>query len=162
MTEKHHRYAVRVTWTGNTGAGTAAYQCYERAHDISAEGKATIAGSSDPAFRGDASRWNPEDLLVAALSACHKLWYLGLCSRNGVTVTAYQDSAEGVMAEEASGAGQFTSVTLRPHVTISANSDAAKALELHHEAHAMCFIARSINFPVKNEPTVMRETSEIV
>jgi organic hydroperoxide reductase OsmC/OhrA len=159
MTEKHHRYSVRVTWTGNTGAGTATYRSYERAHDISAEGKATIAGSSDPAFRGDAGCWNPEELLVASLSACHKLWFLGLCAQEGITVTAYQDSAEGVMVEEASGAGQFISVTLHPHVTISADSDEAKALALHHEAHANCFIARSVNFPVKNEPTVVRETS---
>lgn len=157
MAGKHHNYAVKVTWTGNTGAGTKSYRTYERAHDISAEGKPTIAGSADPAFRGDTSRWNPEDLLVASLSACHKLWFLALCSQAGVVVTAYEDSAEGNMIEEANGAGQFTSVTLRPYVIISANSDEARAMELHHEAHAMCFIARSVNFPVAHEPTIVRE-----
>ncbi|KTS10685.1 peroxiredoxin [Methylobacterium radiotolerans] len=157
MVGKEHRYEVRVTWTGNTGSGTGAYRSYERAYDIDAEGKPTIAGSSDPSFRGDRSRWNPEDLLVASLSACHKLWYLGLCSQAGVVVTAYQDVAEGVMVEETNGAGQFASVVLRPEITISADSDEMKALALHHEAHAMCFIARSVNFPVSNEPSIKRE-----
>lgn len=157
MAIKEHRYSVQVSWTGNTGDGTRTYRGYERAHDIDAEAKPTIAGSSDPAFRGDSSRWNPEDLLVASLSACHKLWYLGLCSQAGIVVTAYRDNAEGVMVEEANGAGQFISVVLRPEVTISAGSDEEKALNLHHEAHAMCFIARSVNFSVSNEPRINRE-----
>lgn len=157
MADKQHRYAVRVTWTGNTGTGTKTYRGYERAHDIAAEGKSTIAGSSDPAFRGDRSRWNPEELLLASLSVCHKLWYLGLCSQAGIVVTAYEDAAEGVMVEESDGAGQFISVTLRPHVTISADSDEGRATELHSRAHAMCFIARSVDFPVTHEPTIARE-----
>lgn len=157
MTSKEHHYAIRVNWTGNTGGGTCSYRSYERAYDIEADGKPTIVGSSDAAFRGDDSRWNPEDLLVASLSACHKLWYLGLCSQVGIVVTAYEDTAEGVMVEEANGAGQFTSVVLRPKVTISADGDEAKALALHHEAHAMCFIARSVSFPVSNEPIIKRE-----
>jgi organic hydroperoxide reductase OsmC/OhrA len=156
MAGKQHHYAVKVTWTGNTGAGTKTYRGYERAHDISAEGKPTIPGSSDPVFRGDTSRWSPEELLVASLSACHQLWFLGLCSEAGIVVIAYEDAGEGSMIEEVSGGGQFVSVTLRPHVTISADSDEAKAVELHHQAHAMCFIARSVNFPVTNEPTVFR------
>lgn len=160
MADKRHQYAVTVTWTGNNGAGTKSYHGYERAHDISADGKPPIAGSSDPSFRGDDSRWNPEELLVASLSACHKLWYLGLCSQAGIVVTAYEDAAEGIMVEEAGGAGQFTSVTLRPHVTISAGSDEAKAMALHDRAHAMCFIARSMNFPVTNAPTITREEAE--
>jgi organic hydroperoxide reductase OsmC/OhrA len=159
MTDKEHHYAVKVTWTGNTGSGTKTYSSYERTHDISAEGKATIAGSSDPAFRGDISRWNPEELLVASLSACHKLWFLGLCAQAGVVVTAYEDAAEGSMIEEANGAGQFTSVTLRPRVTISVDSSEAKAATLHHQAHSMCFIARSVNFTVTNEPTIVREAA---
>lgn len=154
--ERMHHYAVHVTWTGNTGEGTARHRGYERAHLIEAPGKAPIAGSSDPAFRGDATRWNPEELLLASISACHKLWYLGLCADSGVVVTAYEDAAEGVMIEEASGAGQFTSVTLRPVVTIAETSDAAKALALHHDAHAMCFIARSVNFPVGCVPVIRR------
>jgi organic hydroperoxide reductase OsmC/OhrA len=157
LAEKQHHYAVRVVWTGNTGTGTATYRGYERAHDIQANGKVTISGSSDPAFRGDPTRWNPEELLVASLSACHKLWYLGLCAQAGVIVTSYEDEAEGVMVEEASGAGQFTSVTLRPRVTIAGNSDKAVALDLHHRAHDMCFIARSMNFPVESEPTITVE-----
>jgi organic hydroperoxide reductase OsmC/OhrA len=157
MVDKQHHYAVQVIWTGNSGTGTGSYRGYERAYDISAEGKPTIDGSSDPAFRGDSARWNPEELLVASLSACHKLWYLGLCAQAGVVVNSYRDAAEGVVVEQANGAGQFTSVVLRPHVTISAASDAVKARELHRQAHAMCFIARSVNFPVTNAPTIVRE-----
>lgn len=157
MAEKEHHYTVRVVWTGNTGSGTRTYRGYERAYEIEVQGKPSIAGSSDPAFYGDSRRWSPEDLLVASLSACHKLWYLGICSQAGVVVTAYEDAAEGYMVEEANGAGQFTSVILRPKVSISAESDEAKALALHHEAHAKCFIARSMNFPVFVEPKIKRE-----
>jgi organic hydroperoxide reductase OsmC/OhrA len=160
MADKQHRYTVKVIWTGNRGTGTASYQGYERAHEISADGKPTIAASSDPAFRGDRTRWNPEELLVASLSACHKLWYLGLCAQAGVVVTAYEDTAEGSMVEAANGAGQFTSVILRPRVAISAASDEDKAMQLHGQAHAMCFIARSVNFPVTNVPTIVREAGE--
>ncbi|MBB2172294.1 OsmC family protein [Gluconacetobacter asukensis] len=157
MADKTHRYAVTVRWTGNTGAGTQNYRGYERAHDIVAEGKPVIAGSSDPAFRGDAGRWNPEELLVASLSACHKLWFLGLCAQAGIVVTAYEDDAEGCMIEEADGGGQFTSVTLRPRVTVSAGSDVEQARALHEKAHGLCFIARSVNFPVRNAPVIVRE-----
>jgi organic hydroperoxide reductase OsmC/OhrA len=160
MVEKHHHYAIQVIWTGNNGTGTDSYRGYERAHNISAEGKPTIIGSSDPAFRGDSTRWNPEELLIASLSACHKLWYLGLCAQAGVVVKAYRDEAEGSMVEEANGAGQFSSVVLRPYVTIAADSDEVKAIELHRQAHGMCFIARSVNFPVTHAPRIVREIIE--
>ncbi|HVE22521.1 MAG TPA: OsmC family protein [Acidocella sp.] len=159
MAKKQHRYAVRVVWTGNRGEGTVTHRGYERAHLIEVAGKQPISGSSDPAFRGDPSRWNPEELLVASLSACHKLWYLSLCAEAGVVVISYEDDAEGLMVEEASGAGQFASVTLRPRVTIAAGADADRARALHHRAHAMCFIARSVNFPVTQEPVILREAA---
>lgn len=149
MSAKEHHYAVTVTWTGNQGTGTSGYRAYTRDHLISAGDKPAIAGSSDPSFRGDPTRWNPEDLLVASLSACHKLWYLGLCAAAGVVVTAYEDQAEGWMAEAAGGEGEFTRVLLRPRVTLAPGSDVEKAASLHHQAHAMCFIARSVNFPVE-------------
>ena len=155
MADRLHRYAVRVVWTGDAGSGTSSPRAYSRAHEIEAAGKPAIPGSSDPAFRGDPARWNPEELLLASLSACHKLWYLGLCAAAGVVVVAYEDAAEGVMAEQPDGAGQFVRALLRPRVTIAAGSDAALALALHHEAHEMCFIARSVNFPVTAEPTVV-------
>lgn len=154
MTGKQHRYQVRVTWTGNEGTGTASYKAYSRAHEISAGDKPIILGSSDPAFRGDPAHWNPGELLVASLSACHQLWYLHLCAVAKIVVTAYEDRAEGVMAEEAHGAGRFTGVVLRPHVTLTPGSDAVKAKALHHAAHEMCFIARSVNFPVTHEAEI--------
>lgn len=157
MADRQHRYAVTVTWTGNLGTGTASYRGYSRDHAIQADGKATIEGSSDPAFRGDPARWNPEDLLVASLAACHKLWYLGLCAEAGIVVLAYEDRAEGEMQEEANGAGQFTSVTLRPKVTLAPGADLDRAHSLHHLAHQKCFIARSVNFPVSHEPQIVLE-----
>ncbi len=150
---RRHSYTVTVDWTGNLGTGTSGYRDYARSHEISSPGKPAIAGSSDPAFRGDRARWSPEDLLVASLSACHKLWYLHLCAEAGVVVEAYTDEAVGVMEESADGGGQFVEVVLRPAVKLAPGSDPAKALALHHDAHGKCFIARSVNFPVKCEPT---------
>ena len=152
---KTHRYAVTVKWTGNTGSGTSNYRSYDRRHEISTDtSKPAIPGSSDPAFRGDPARWNPEELLVASLSACHKLWYLHLCSTSGVVVVDYVDHAEGFMEEADDGSGHFQRVILRPEVTITENSDMAKARELHATAHAKCFIANSVNFPVEHEPHI--------
>lgn len=148
-----HRYATTVEWTGNLGRGTADYRAYSRDHMLSAGAKPAIAGSSDPAFRGDAGRWNPEDLLVGALSSCHMLWYLHLCATAGITVLAYRDEAAGRMAEDAAG-GRFTGAVLRPVATLAAGSDTDRALALHHEAHRLCFIANSVNFPVALEPKV--------
>lgn len=150
MADKTHEYQVQVTWTGNEGTGTSSYRGYSRAHVISAGGKKAIEGSSDPSFRGDPTRWNPEELLLASLSACHKLWYLGLCAEAGVAVLEYEDNAEGTMLEESHGAGQFTSVVLRPKVVLAAGADLAKAESLHRVAHEKCFIARSVNFAVRH------------
>lgn len=151
---KEHRYRTRVTWTGNTGEGTANYRAYSRNHVISAKGKPEIPGSSDPNFRGDPSRYNPEEMLVASLSTCHMLWYLHLCAVNKIVVTAYEDAAEGVMSESSDGSGEFVRVVLKPRVTI-ASGDRALALALHHEAHKFCFIANSVKFPVEAEPEVV-------
>jgi organic hydroperoxide reductase OsmC/OhrA len=146
---KEHLYEACVNWTGNDGEGTKTYKSYRRDHVIEVKGKPQISGSSDPSFRGDPARYNPEDLLVASLSACHMLWYLHLCSANHVTVLDYQDAALGTMRENTDGSGEFVRVVLKPVVTISAESDRAKALALHSEAHHLCFIARSVNFPVE-------------
>lgn len=152
MADKLHTYDVLVTWTGNQGTGTSSYRGYSRAHSIQAQGKNPIDGSSDPSFRGDPARWNPEELLVASLAACHKLWYLGLCAGAGIVVTAYEDNAQGAMVEQDDGAGQFTSVVLRPKVVLASGSDLERAKALHHTAHEKCFIARSMSFPVSHEP----------
>ena len=150
---KHHSYTVRVDWTGNQGTGTSAYRAYSRAHEIGAPGKPAIPGSSDPAFRGDPARWNPEELLVASLSACHQLWYLHLCAEAGIIVHAYSDDASGVMVEQPDGAGQFESVTLRPRARLARGADEQVARALHREAAKMCFIARSVSFRVDHEPS---------
>ena len=159
MSHDHqHSYRVNVEWTGNHGSGTRSYQGYGREHAIKIAGKPVIAGSSDPAFRGDAAKHNPEDLLVAALSTCHMLSYLHVAAVAGVVVTAYSDSAEGTMEADAHG-GHFVEAVLHPIVTISAASDPAKAAALHEDAHHGCFIASSVNFPVRREPRIVVETA---
>lgn len=154
MGQRSHRYGCTVEWTGNTGAGTRSYSGYSRDHLICAPGKPSLGGSSDPAFRGDAARYNPEELLVASLSSCHMLWYLHLACEAGVVVTDYRDEPVGEMVEDATGSGHFTRVTLRPAVTIAAGGDAGLAARLHADAHARCFIANSVNFPVVCHPTI--------
>jgi organic hydroperoxide reductase OsmC/OhrA len=152
MPDKQHDYAVQVFWTGNQGTGTSSFRSYSRDHRIQATGKPPIDGSSDPSFRGDPARWNPEELLVASLAACHKLWYLSLCAEARIVVLDYEDQARGTMVEQSEGAGQFTSVVLQPTVTLAPGTDLAKAHALHDLAHEKCFIARSVNFPVSHEP----------
>ncbi|MEP6717059.1 MAG: OsmC family protein [Terriglobia bacterium] len=152
---KKHQYRTFLRWTGNSGQGTATYQSYRRRHEISGPGKATtIAASSDAHFRGDADRYNPEELLVAALSSCHMLAYLHLCAAGGVVVTAYEDDASGEMVEDPDGGGHLTGVVLRPRVTVTAEPDREKALHLHEQAGNLCFIARSVRFPVTHEPVI--------
>lgn len=159
MTERSHRYQTHLTWSGGAGSGggtqAAAFRNHDRSYRLEAPGKPAIAGSSDQVFRGDAARWNPEDLLVASLSACHHLWYMGLCAAAGIVVVVYEDAADGEMIEETpGGAGQFVRVTLRPRVRIAPGADRDEALALHELAHKNCFVARSVNFPVELEPTV--------
>ena len=154
---KTHGFKVDVTWTGNNGQGTAGYSAYERSHEISGVGKPIIPGSSDPSFRGDRARYNPEELLVASLSACHMLWFLNLCADAQVVVTDYADSAEGTMAVTPNGGGHFTEVVLKPVVTVTKDSDFELAEELHEKAHHLCFIANSVNFSVRVEPTIVSE-----
>lgn len=150
---KEHHYKTTIQWTGNKGTGTSGYRSYERSHTISIENKAIIEGSSDPAFRGDKTKYNPEELLLASLSACHMLWYLHFCSEEGVIVTEYTDNAIGVMMEKTNGSGHFKEVTLHPVVIVAEKSMVEKANELHHKAHEFCFIANSVNFPVYQIPT---------
>jgi organic hydroperoxide reductase OsmC/OhrA len=152
---KKHHYSLAMTWTGNTGQGTKGYSTYSRNHIYTKEGKPEILGSSDPSFRGDLSRHNPEEMLVGILSSCHMLWYLHLCSVNGIIVDSYHDDPEGTMREEADGNGKFENVQLNPRIVIRAG-DLAKAEALHEEAHHFCFIANSVNFPVTCRATITR------
>lgn len=149
-----HHYAMTLEWTGNRGTGTSAYRAYGRDHLIEATGKPSIVGSADRTFHGDAERWNPEELLLSALSQCHLLSYLHVATLHGVVVTGYTDAATGTMQQTDNGGGHFTSATLRPVVTIS-SGDAALALEIHREASEKCFIAASVNFPVLHEPRIV-------
>jgi organic hydroperoxide reductase OsmC/OhrA len=161
MTGREHRYVTDVEWTGNTGTGTSGYRAYERCYEMRAPGhpKPPIPGSCDPIFRGDPARWNPEEMLVAALSACHQLWYLHLCADAGLVITRYEDRSEGVMTEDADGGGRFRHVVLRPVVTFAPGADLERARKLHHEAHRLCFIANSVNFPVEHEPEFRSDRS---
>ncbi len=149
-----HNYAVAVEWLGNRGTGTSGYRDYGREHVVRAAGKHELEGSSDRVFHGNADRWNPEELLLAALSQCHLLSYLHVAANAGVIVTGYTDAAVGTMVQTPDGGGRFTSATLRPRVTIS-SGDAELARALHAEASAKCFIAASVNFPVHHEPEIL-------
>jgi len=156
MKSREHQYRITTTWTGNLGTGTSDYRAYSRNHEIKILGKrAPIPGSSDQAFRGDPARYTPEELLVASLSTCHMLWFLHLCADAGIVVTEYEDAAHGFMAEHPDGSGEFTRVVLRPRVVITDLARLSDAAALHHRAHDLCFIARSVNFPVEHEPVVV-------
>lgn len=150
-----HRYEIDVQWTGNRGEGTSGYKSYGRDHTVSAEGKHSIEGSADRAFFGDTDRWNPEELLLAALSQCHMLSYLAEAARAGLVVVGYTDHASGVMEQTNDGGGHFTSAVLRPKVTIADPAQAELAASLHAPAAAKCFIAASVNFPVGHEPELL-------
>jgi organic hydroperoxide reductase OsmC/OhrA len=143
-----HEYEARLEWEGNLGSGTAEYAAYSRRFRVSIAGKPDLIGSADPHFRGDEDKHNPEELLVAALSSCHMLSYLALCARRRISVLEYDDAARGLMRTTADGGGRFESVTLSPRVRIADSSRAAEAMALHEEAHRLCFIASSCNFPV--------------
>jgi len=157
-TKRTHHYALQVAWTGNTGSGTSSYASYGRDHDISVPAKATISGSSDPAFRGDGTRYNPEELLIASASACHMLFYLHLCAVNGVVVSSYEDRPTGEMEEIAGARGAFVRVDLHPTVTISIARNAKLAEALHEEAHKNCFIANSLKVPVIAHPKITNQS----
>lgn len=152
---KHHHYKTTIEWTGNKGSGTSNYRDYERSHTISVENKPTIEGSSDPAFRGDKTKYNPEEMLLSSLSSCHMLWYLHFCSEAGIIVTDYIDIATGIMEEGSNGSGRFTEVVLQPVVTITDETQIEKAKELHTKANEFCFIANSVNFPVKHASEIL-------
>ncbi len=152
MRPREHHYRVTIRWTGNLGSGTSGYTAYSRNHEIQSGGKAPIAGSSDPVFRGDADRYNPEELFVASLAACHKLWFLHLCADAGLVVIAYEDEAEGWMQESADGGGRFLRVTLRPRARFARDPGEGVVRQLHEAAHRKCFLANSVNFPVEVAP----------
>lgn len=149
---KEHSYSSQIAWTGNSGEGTAHYRAYTRDWQVSVPGKPVIPCSNDPLLGGNPGLMNPEDLLLSALSGCHMLWYLHLAAVAGIVVTAYADSPEGIGALEANGAARFTRATLRPRITVKPGADLAKAAAIHHQIHEVCFIARSVNFPVAIEP----------
>jgi organic hydroperoxide reductase OsmC/OhrA len=150
-------YKTLVTWDGNLGSGTSGYREYGRDYTIEISGKPTFTGSADPAFRGDAEKYNPEDMLLASISACHMLWYLHLCADARLVVTAYEDSAEATMEIAKDGRGQFTEALLHPKVTLRGDGDVNLAKSLHKTAHAKCFIANSLNFPVACQPEIYFE-----
>ena len=153
---KSHNYEIKVEWTGNEGNGTINYKTYNRNHEISSKGKYNkINGSSDPSFLGDKTKYNPEDLFISSISACHMLWYLHLCSVNKIVVTEYIDNATGIMEETENGSGKFTEVILNPNVKITNPGLINKANELHSEANKMCFIANSCNFKIGNKPNTI-------
>lgn len=161
MSAKHHEYTGQVRWTGNRGEGTRGYRSYDRTWDLDAPGKPVVHCSNDPLLGGDSSKYNPEDLVLSALSACHMLWYLHLAANAGIVVHGYHDEPVGVGETLPNGAGRFVSAVLRPRIEVEAGSDLARADQLHDEIHQYCFIARSVAFPVTYEPTYVERDKEV-
>jgi organic hydroperoxide reductase OsmC/OhrA len=157
MKNKDHRYSVHLKWTGAQGSGTQSYTAYSRNHEFTAAGKDVLPGSSDPGFRGDPSRYNPEELLVASISSCHMLWFLHLCAVGGVVIVSYEDDPVAIMQEDETGAGKFVDVLLRPRVVIR-HGDITTLERLHTRANEMCFVAQSLNFTVRCEGSAVRES----
>lgn len=157
MRHRDHTYAARVVWEGNTGEGTASYSSYGRDYRVQVSGKRDLEGSADPAFRGDAARHNPEDMFLAAVAACHMLFYLALCARSGIRVVAYEDDARATMKLNPDGGGRFEEVTLHPSVVVDADADLALAERLHETAHERCFVANSCLVPIRHHATVTKE-----
>jgi len=152
---KEHRYHVKLNWTDENGKGTTSYTDYSRNHQANVKGKPALQLSSDQAFRGDATKYNPEDMLVASLASCHMLWYLHLCSKSGITVVKYEDNAEGLMLQEDTGGGRFEKVVLHPEITIVEKDKIELAHKLHEEANQKCYIANSCNFPIKHQVKII-------
>jgi organic hydroperoxide reductase OsmC/OhrA len=152
---KEHHYHVKLSWTDENGKGTTSYTDYSRNHQVNVKGKPALQLSSDPAFRGDATKYNPEDVLVASLASCHMLWYLHLCSKSGITVVKYEDNAEGLMLQEETGGGRFDKVILHPEITILEKDKIELAHELHKESNQKCYIANSCNFPIKHQVKIV-------
>jgi organic hydroperoxide reductase OsmC/OhrA len=150
-----HHYHAELVWTAGAAGATSDYESYSRGFEVHVAGKPPLAGSADPAFRGDPAVHNPEDLLLMAVSSCHMLSYLALCARRRIEVVEYRDHAEGTMTLRPDGGGAFTEITLHPRVTLAAGSDAARALALHERSHAICFIASSCNFPIHHQAEVV-------
>src|SRR3954454_7714699 len=151
---KEHHYAAHLAWSGDN---TTEYATYDRAHRIAFDGKPDLQLTADPAFRGDASKHNPEDLLIAAISSCHMLSYLALCAKYGISVLSYEDDASGTMQEDGKGGGRFVEVMLRPRVTIANGEQLERAMKLHDRAHELCFIANSCSVPIHHQPEVLVE-----
>lgn len=149
-----HKYLTTIEWTGNNGSGTSGYTAYERSHTIQVPGKVDIEASSDPHFRGDAKKYNPEELFLASIASCHMLWYLHLCADHGIIVETYQDKASGVMETGSDGSGQFSKIILMPLITVQHERMIDMAVKLHHKAHDMCFLANSVNFEIAVQPQV--------
>jgi len=152
---RQHHYSVKTVWSGAAEGPARTYNNYSRDHVFEISGKPDLMGSADPAFLGDPGKHNPEDLLVASLSACHMLWFLHLATDNGIEVVAYTDVANGTMEMKSNGSGHFTNVTLKPVVIIEDASQTDMAVALHDKAHKMCFIAASMNFPVEHHPEII-------
>lgn len=153
MNLQEHQYSARVRWTGNLGSGTSGYRSYSRDHEIEVDGPGSLAGTADPTFHGSKDRWNPEQLLLTAVAQCHLLSYLHVAVKAGVVVTGYRDAATGTLRLNSDGSGEFTGITLHPHVEVADAAQTALADSLHAEANRLCFIARSLDFPVHHEPS---------
>jgi organic hydroperoxide reductase OsmC/OhrA len=146
-----HVYTAELIWHGDH---TRTYEAYTRGHSVQINGKPDLVVTADPAFRGDPTLHNPEDLLLASISSCHMLTYLALCARARIDVRSYRDQVSGTLRLTPDGGGHFIEVLLRPQVVVAHEDMLPRARHFHGEVHKYCFIARSVNFPIRCEAVV--------
>ncbi len=144
-----HLFKAALNWSKDNGKSIR----YTKNHTISFEGKEALTISAAKAFKGDPSLHNPEDLLLSSLMSCHMMSYLYICAQHQIEVIDYQDQAIATLETNENGSGRFIEVRLNPQVTISNGEQIALANTLHHQAHQLCFIANSCNFPILHQAT---------
>lgn len=128
-----------------------------KSHVAAIASKVDLQISAAHQFKGDATKHNPEDLLLSALSSCHMMSYFYVCQQHGIDLVDYHDNATGILELRSDLSGGFSRVELNPIVTIATGTDKSLAMDLHKKAHELCFIANSVNFEVVITAVILLE-----
>lgn len=152
----NHIFKATLNWKPKEGENTQNPRNYTRDHEVKITDKKLLQLSAAKSFRGDTNLLNPEDLLLSAITSCHMMSYLYVCSQNQVEILSYSDNSEGILEVVGDG-GSFERVDLNPVVTIKNPKDIELAKELHTKANELCFIANSCNFPIHHKAKILVE-----
>ncbi len=151
------QFKVQAKWSSKNALDVS---INGKTHQVFIDDKSPLTVSAAKAFKGDETKYNPEDLLLSALASCHMMSYFYVCAQNGIELIDYKDEAVGVLELKADGSGAFTSVVLNPVVTISKSEMIDKAVSLHKEAHSICFIAHPCNVLISH--TVLLQVTSYI